>query len=70
MHFLGIDTSTTSSKALLTEECGELLQWHHRRICFSFGKAGLKGEAIFTVGLTGQMHLCWLFDSPVSSLEI
>ena len=43
--FLGIDVSTTASKALLIDENSNVL-----------GKAGIRGEAVSAVGLTGQMH--------------
>jgi xylulokinase len=81
MYFLGIDTSTTSSKALLIDEKGEVIAvassphtlqtpkplWseqdpHEWWVAASASirsvleKAGVGGERIGAVGLTGQMH--------------
>jgi xylulokinase len=86
-YFLGIDTSTTSSKALLVDENGEVvavaslphtlqtprplwseqnpLEWWDAvsaSIRSVLEKAGVAGEAIRAVGLTGQMHGLVLLD--------
>jgi xylulokinase len=86
-YFLGIDTSTTSSKALLIDERGEVMavsssphtlqtpkplwseqdprEWWQAvtaSIRSVLEKAGLGGEAIGAVGLTGQMHGLVLLD--------
>ena len=80
-YFLGIDTSTTSSKALLIDERGEVIAvassphtlqtprplWSEQNpaewwsavsasIQSVLGKAGIGGESIGAIGLTGQMH--------------
>jgi xylulokinase len=87
MHFLGIDTSTTSSKALLIDERGEViavasaahtlqtpkplwseqspLEWWEAvsaSIRSVLEKAGVAGDRIGAVGLTGQMHGLVLLD--------
>src|SRR6187549_940940 len=87
MYFLGIDTSTTSSKALLIDEVGEVIAvassphtvqtpkplWSEQdprewwlavtiAIRSVLQKAGLGGEQIRAVGLTGQMHGLVLLD--------
>jgi len=87
MYFLGIDTSTTSSKALLIDEKGEVIAvassqhtlqtpkplWseqdpHEWWVAVSASiksvleKAGVGGEGIAAVGLTGQMHGLVLLD--------
>lgn len=81
MYFLGIDTSTTSSKALLINERGEMIavasnphtlqtpkplwseqdprEWWEAvaaSISSVLEQAGVGGEGIGAVGLTGQMH--------------
>ena len=86
-YFLGIDTSTTSSKALLIDERGEVvavassphtlqtpkplwseqnpLEWWQAvsaSIRLVLEKAGISGEAVAAVGLTGQMHGLVLLD--------
>jgi xylulokinase len=85
--FLGIDTSTTSSKALLIDEAGEVVMvassphtlqtprplwseqdpqewWQAVSVCIHsvLEKAGVTGEAVAAVGLTGQMHGLVLLD--------
>jgi len=86
-YFLGIDTSTTSSKALLIDERGEVVavassahtlqtprplwseqdphEWW-RAVSASIKSvlesAGIGGERIAAVGLTGQMHGLVLLD--------
>ena len=80
-YFLGIDTSTTSSKALIIDEHGEViavassphtlqnpkplwseqnpLEWWEAvsaSIRSVLEKAGISGDRIAAVGLTGQMH--------------
>lgn len=87
MYFLGIDTSTTSSKALLIDENGAViavassphtlqtpqplwseqdpLEWWEavsHSIRSVLVKAGISGEAVGAVGLTGQMHGLVLLD--------
>ena len=87
MYFLGIDTSTTSSKALLIDENGTViavassphtlqtpqplwseqdpLEWWEAvslSIRSVLVKAGISGEAVGAVGLTGQMHGLVLLD--------
>jgi xylulokinase len=86
-YFLGIDTSTTSSKALLIDGKGEVvavasnphtlqtpkplwseqdpLEWWEATsasIRSVLEQAGLGGERIGAVGLTGQMHGLILLD--------
>lgn len=86
-YFLGIDTSTTSSKALLIDENGEVISvasnphtlqtpnplWSEQdprewwdavatSIKSVLEKAGIGGEGIAAVGLTGQMHGLVLLD--------
>jgi xylulokinase len=86
-YFLGIDTSTTSSKALLIDEMGQVvavassphslqtpkplwseqdpLDWWQAVInCIQsvLVKAGVGGEKITAIGLTGQMHGLVLLD--------
>ena len=81
MYFLGIDTSTTSSKALLIDEKGEVAavassphtlqtprplwseqdprEWWEAvstSIQLVLENAGIGGERIEAIGLTGQMH--------------
>jgi xylulokinase len=85
--FLGIDVSTTASKALLIDEKGEVLgtashahtlqtskplwseqdpkEWWQAvsaSIHAALEKAGIGGEVISAVGLTGQMHGLVLLD--------
>ena len=87
MYFLGIDTSTTSSKALLIDEKGEVIavasnphtlqtpkplwseqdprEWWEAvaaSIKSVLEKAGISGERVGAVGLTGQMHGLVLLD--------
>jgi xylulokinase len=94
MYFLGIDTSTTSSKALLIDEKGEViavassphtlqtpkplwaeqnpLEWWEAvsvSIKSVLEKAGLGGERIAAVGLTGQMHGLILLDEAGNVLR-
>lgn len=94
MNFLGIDTSTTSSKALIIDERGEViavassphtlqtprplwseqnpLEWWEAvsaSIKSVLEKAGLRGEAISAVGLTGQMHGLVLLDEAGNVLR-
>ncbi len=86
-YFLGIDTSTTSSKALLIDETGQLIAvassphtlqtprplwseqnpgewWQAVTVCIRtvLEKAGVGGDRIAAVGLTGQMHGLVLLD--------
>ena len=85
--FLGIDTSTTSSKALLIDEGGNVVAvassphtlqtprplWSEQNphewweavsasIRIMLEKAGIGGEEVAAVGLTGQMHGLVLLD--------
>jgi xylulokinase len=87
MYFLGIDTSTTSSKALLIDEGGQViavassphslqsprplwseqspLEWWESvsaSIRSVLERAGVGGEQVAAVGLTGQMHGLVLLD--------
>jgi xylulokinase len=87
MYFLGIDTSTTSSKALLIDESGQVVAsaasahtlqtpkplWSEQdpqewwgavtaSIRSVLKMAGIGGEAVSAVGLTGQMHGLVLLD--------
>ena len=87
MVFLGIDTSTTSSKALLIDENGTVVavassphtlqtplplwseqdpqEWWEavaHSIHSVLEKAGIGGEAVGAIGLTGQMHGLVLLD--------
>lgn len=87
MYFLGIDTSTTGSKALLINGTGEVVatassphtlqtpkpQWSEQNppewweavstsIRAVLAKAGLQGEDVAAIGLTGQMHGLVLID--------
>lgn len=86
-YFLGIDTSTTSSKALLIDANGEVIAvassphtlqtpkplWSEQNPLEWWGavsasiksvleKAGIGGERIAAIGLTGQMHGLVLLD--------
>jgi xylulokinase len=94
MHFLGIDTSTTSSKALLIDERGNVvavaskphtlqtpkplwseqnpLEWWEAvsaSIRSVLEKAGINGERIGAIGLTGQMHGLILLDEAGNVLR-
>ena len=93
-YFLGIDTSTTSSKALLIDENGEVIAvassphtlqtprplWSEQNprewweavaasIKSVLEKAGIGGERIAAVGLTGQMHGLVLLDDAGNVLR-
>jgi xylulokinase len=93
-YFLGIDTSTTSSKALLIDERGDVIAvassphtlqtprplWSEQNpqewwsavsasIKSVLGKAGINGETITAVGLTGQMHGLVLLDEAGNALR-
>jgi xylulokinase len=86
-YFLGIDTSTTSSKALLIDTKGQVIAvassmhtlqtpkplWSEQdpaewwvavsaSIKSVLEKAGISGESVIAVGLTGQMHGLVLLD--------
>lgn len=94
MYFLGIDTSTTSSKALLIAERGEVIavassphtlqtpkplwseqdprEWWEAvaaSIRSVLEKAGVGGERIGAIGLTGQMHGLILLDEAGNVLR-
>ena len=94
MYFLGIDTSTTSSKALLIDEQGNVVavashphtlqtprplwseqdprEWWEAvaaSIRSVLEKAGIAGEAIAAVGLTGQMHGLVVLDEAGNVLR-
>src|SRR5512143_3495125 len=94
MYFLGIDTSTTSSKALLSDENGKVMavassphtlqtpyplwseqdprEWWEAAsasIRSVLEKAGVGGERIAAVGLTGQMHGLVLLDQAGNVLR-
>ncbi|HLF75130.1 MAG TPA: xylulokinase, partial [Anaerolineales bacterium] len=94
MYFLGIDTSTTSSKALLIDEAGAVIaaassphtlqtprplwseqdprEWWEAvaaSIHSVLEKAGIGGERIGAVGLTGQMHGLILLDGAGNVLR-
>lgn len=87
MYFLGIDVSTTATKALLVNESGEVAavsshphtlqtpkplwseqdprEWWEAvtaSIQSVLKKAGISGDAVSAVGLTGQMHGLVLLD--------
>lgn len=93
-YFLGIDTSTTSSKALLIDERGEVIavtsnphtlqtpkplwseqdphEWWEAvaaSIKSVLEKAGVSGERVAAVGLTGQMHGLVLLDEAGNVLR-
>ncbi|MBN8657171.1 MAG: xylulokinase [Anaerolineae bacterium] len=93
-YFLGIDTSTTSSKALLIDEKGEVIavasnphtlqtpkplwseqdprEWWEAvaaSIKSVLEKAGISGERVGAVGLTGQMHGLVLLDNAGNVLR-
>lgn len=86
-YFLGIDTSTTSSKALIIDGLGKVISvassphtlqtpkplWSEQNpeewwgavsasIKSALEKAGITGEQITAIGLTGQMHGLVLLD--------
>lgn len=86
-YFLGIDTSTTSSKALIIDQSGKVIAvassphtlqtpkplWSEQNpeewwgavsasIKSALEKAGITGDQITSVGLTGQMHGLVLLD--------
>jgi xylulokinase len=94
MYFLGIDTSTTSSKALLIDEQGNVVavasnphtlqtpkplwseqdprEWWEAvsaSIKSVLEKAGIGGEGVGAVGLTGQMHGLVLLDGDGNVLR-
>lgn len=93
-YFLGIDTSTTSSKALLIDEQGNVItvasnphtlqtpkplwseqdprEWWEAvaaSIKSVLEKAGISGEQVGAVGLTGQMHGLVLLDDAGNVLR-
>ena len=93
-YFLGIDTSTTSSKALLIDSQGEVIAvdssphtlqtpkplWSEQNPLEWWGavsasiksvleKAGVGGERVAAVGLTGQMHGLVLLDETGNVLR-
>ncbi len=93
-YFLGIDTSTTSSKALLIDSRGEVIAvassahtlqtpkplWSEQNplewwdavsasIKSVLEKAGVSGDQIAAVGLTGQMHGLVLLDDAGNVLR-
>lgn len=93
-NFLGIDVSTTSSKALIIDHSGRViavassphtLQTHKplwseqdpqewwTAVCTCIRsvleKAGIKGESIEAIGLTGQMHGLVLLDDAGNVLR-
>lgn len=93
-YFLGIDTSTTSSKALIIDEQGSViavastphtlqtpkplwseqnpLEWWEAvsaSISSVLEKAGISGERIEAIGLTGQMHGLILLDEAGNVLR-
>lgn len=94
MYFLGIDTSTTGSKALLIDERGEVIAvassphtlqtprplWSEQdprewwdavsaSIRSVLEQAGIGGEEVGAVGLTGQMHGLVLLDEAGTVLR-
>ena len=94
MYFLGIDTSTTSSKALLIDEKGNVVAvasnphtlqtpralWSEQdprewwdavsaSIRSVLEQAGISGEGVSAVGLTGQMHGLVLLDEAGNILR-
>ncbi|HEU0294897.1 MAG TPA: xylulokinase [Anaerolineales bacterium] len=94
MYYLGIDTSTTSSKALLIDEHGEVItvassphtlqtpkplwseqdprEWWEAvsaSIRSVLENAGIGGERIEAIGLTGQMHGLVLLDEAGNVLR-
>ena len=94
MYFLGIDTSTTSSKALLIDEQGNVIAvasnphtlqtpkplWSEQdphkwweavsaSIKSVLERAGIGGDGVGAVGLTGQMHGLVLLDEAGNVLR-
>ncbi len=94
IYYLGIDTSTTSSKSLLIDERGEVVAvassphtlqsphplWSEQNpqewweavsasIHSVLEKAGIRGEAVSAIGLTGQMHGLVLLDESGNVLR-
>ena len=94
MYFLGIDTSTTSSKALIIDEGGDVVavassshtlqtprplwseqdprEWWEAvsaSIRTVLEQAGIGGDAIGAIGLTGQMHGLVLLDEAGNVLR-
>jgi len=94
MYFLGIDTSTTSSKALLIDEQGSVIAvasnphtlqtpkplWSEQdphkwweavsaSIKSVLERAGIGGDGVGAVGLTGQMHGLVLLDEAGNVLR-
>lgn len=94
MYFLGIDASTTSSKALLIDEQGNVVAvasnphtlqtpralWSEQNprewwvavsasIRSVLEQAGIRGEGVSAVGLTGQMHGLVLLDEAGNVLR-
>jgi xylulokinase len=93
-YFLGIDVSTTSSKALIIDHSGRVIAvassphtlqtpkplWSEQdpqewwtAVCTCIRsvleKAGIKGESIEAIGLTGQMHGLVLLDDAGNVLR-
>ena len=93
-YFLGIDTSTTSSKALLIDTNGQVIAvassphtlqspkplWSEQNpiewweavsasIKSVLEKAGIGGEKVAAIGLTGQMHGLVLLDGDGNVLR-
>lgn len=93
-YFLGIDTSTTSSKALLVDQAGKVVavassphtlqtpkplwseqdphEWWQAvsaSIRSVLEKANVQGEAVASIGLTGQMHGLVLLDEAGNVLR-
>jgi xylulokinase len=93
-YFLGIDTSTTGSKALIIDDRGEVMavvssphtlqtprplwseqdprEWWQAvsaSIRSALEQAGISGEKIVAVGLTGQMHGLVLLDEAGNVLR-
>ena len=93
-YYLGIDVSTTATKALLMDSTGQVIAVHstsygfetphplwseqspalwwdgaQRSIRAALDKAGISGEAVAAVGLTGQMHGLVLLDAEGNVLR-
>ena len=93
-YYLGIDVSTTATKALLMDSAGQVIAVHstsygfetphplwseqspalwwdgaQRSIRAALDKAGISGEAVAAVGLTGQMHGLVLLDAEGNVLR-
>ena len=93
-YFLGIDISTTSSKALIIDNAGKVIAvasspyslqtprpmwseqnpdewWRAASICIkaTLEKAGIGGDKIAAIGLTGQMHGLVLLDEAGNVLR-